>query len=261
MRIGLDCARKLVLAECHSRSIPIIISANSLWNNKKKEFRSFAGYYGHDIALDSGGFVAMKLHGGYRFSDVQYAALAKSLAPAWWAQMDHCCEPEVATNREEVRRRIAATAKNLSELRAIARGEGQPLPMPVLQGWMPADYVYGPIYNDAAWPDLVGVGSVCRRSMKGESGLLAVLRAIVHAIPKHVKLHLFGVKSAAIAPALSEVGDRIASFDSQAWAFRVRVKCREAGVSCDSSARALGMVEWVSDQRQALERPIQCRLI
>jgi hypothetical protein len=65
------------------------------------------------------------------------------------------------------------------------------------------------------WPDLVGVGSVCRKRLLGEDGLMRVLDTLEGVLPTHVRLHLFGVKSAAV----SKLKDRprVASVDSMAW--------------------------------------------
>lgn len=96
--------------------------------------------------------------------------------------------------------------------------------MPVLQGWEPDDYLRSAELTDVvlttrglagAWPDLIGVGSVCRRRLNGTDGIHAILDQLDRALPKHVGLHLFGVHSEAIA----ELADhpRVASYDSQAW--------------------------------------------
>jgi hypothetical protein len=70
------------------------------------------------------------------------------------------------------------------------------------------------------WPDLVGVGSVCRRRLLGEDGLMRVLDTLEGVLPAHVRVHLFGVKSTAI----SKLKDRprVASVDSMAGSSAAR---------------------------------------
>lgn len=68
----------------------------------------------------------------------------------------------------------------------------------------------------AGLPDLIGIGSVCRRELHGPSGLLPIVACLDLELPKRVKLHLFGVKSDAL-DWLGPYKDRIASIDSMAW--------------------------------------------
>lgn len=201
----------------------------------------------------------MKLYGGYRFTELQYTAFAKRFNPSWWAQMDYCCEPEIAANDSEIKSRIRKTVENLNELRRIASGEGVEPPMPVLQGWKPEDYAYGPIH-DSQWPSLVGIGSVCRRQLNGPDGLFAVLDCVDSKLPPHVKLHLFGVKGTAIRPVLERFYHRIASFDSQAWAFGNRLQCLKLNIPCGSESRAAAAVQW-HDNFTASTSSLQIKLI
>lgn len=222
IRLGLDCARKSIL----EMGVPILVSANSLWDAKASKFKRFSKYAGLDVALDSSGFVAMKLYGGYRWSATEYAALALKMMPVWWAQMDYCCEPEIAANRKEVESRITKTIEGLSQCNAAAREIGLFPPMPVLQGYEPSDYVHGPIYGQK-FPDLIGVGSVCRRSLKGRNGLMAVFDRIHSAVPQHVTLHLFGVKGSALAAIVREFPNRQITSDSMAYQFSARIEARK----------------------------------
>jgi len=181
------------------------------------------------------------------------AGAAGSVMPfpwEWWSAMDYCCEPEIAANRGEVERRIDLTVESYGDtLDALEywRGEGftnTPDPLPILQGRTPADYVRcaGELAaaidarhvcqcpagelggncdatyhrNAAGLPELVGLGSVCRRELNGPEGLIAVLDALHAALPSHVRLHLFGVKGELLA-LLHRWGGRVASVDSMAW--------------------------------------------
>lgn len=65
------------------------------------------------------------------------------------------------------------------------------------------------------------MGSVCRRHLGGENGLLRVIERIDRLLPPGVALHLFGVKSGSLA-ALRPYGERIHSMDSAAWDMAVR---------------------------------------
>lgn len=254
IRIGIEGNRSQVMRYIRDNDRAVLVSANSLWKNGK--FRdSWRSYEGLDIALDSGGFVAMKLHGGYRFTVDQYVALAAEMNPTWYAQMDFCCEPEVASNAREVASRIDKTAAYLGECRESAKVIGTKAPVIVLQGWKPEDYVSGPAFDnpDFEWPDFVAVGSVCRRNLHGSDGLLAVVGKLDAKLPPHVKLHFFGVKGAAIGR-LNE-HPRFASMDSQAWAKATRWEARLSKLPCDGDMRKRNLEKWDSKQRELLHNP------
>lgn len=253
---GIEGNRSPLIREARERRIPVMVSANSYWNPKRDRFSpSWRVLEGLRVHLDSGGFVAMKRYGGFRFTPEQYITLAAQMSPVWWAQMDHCCEPEVAGDRSEVFRRIDKTAGNLRECRSLASELGASAPLMVLQGWKPSDYVSGPAFDDTAfeWPDLIGVGSVCRRSLDGPDGLVAVLRKLDAVLPAHVRFHLFGVKSQAIEKL--HWHPRIASVDSMAHSYGARVVCREAKIPCTGEHRAASLVEWTTRQREAAAPP------
>jgi len=118
-----------------------MVSANALrdrgkfWRPQRKTFS------GCDVALDSAGFVAMTRHGGYLWSAREYVSLASAPLWSWWAAMDYCCEPQIARNRDEVRRRMALTVRMLKGCQREAECAGVKPPMPVLQGWTAADYL------------------------------------------------------------------------------------------------------------------------
>lgn len=76
-----------------SDSAPLLVSANAFWKDGK-----FSGYKALwdievPLALDSGGFVAMRRYGGYRWSMLEYINLAVLLRPVWWAAQDYCYLP------------------------------------------------------------------------------------------------------------------------------------------------------------------------
>ena len=201
---------------------------------------------------------------------------------AWWSAPDYCCEAEIARDRGAVAARIAATVaaygETLAELEGWRReGEvGVPDPLPILQGRTPEDYVgcatalaesieatHGcrcpagdPEGCGAGWhrahrglPDRVGLGSVCRRPLRGPEGLLAVLDALDEALPGHTRLHLFGVKAAALGH-LGRYGDRVESVDSCAWDRAARWDALKAGASNDVGHRAGALRRWFEAQRR-----------
>ncbi len=232
--------------------IPIMVSANRFakalppgkWRQETPDLE------GSRVVLDSAGFVAMKLYGGYRWSPESYAELAERLAPEWWASMDYCCEPELAKDAGHVGARQWATLVMLRRCRRAAAG--QP-PMPVIQGWHRDDYSDHAKDMDRVlsgdWPDLVGVGSVCRRSLWGESGVLSIVDRLDSILPARTGLHLFGIKSEAIRYLAS--CPRVRSVDSMAWDYGAR-KRGHSGVQ----ARGRELVRWYSRQLEAVSSPL-----
>lgn len=258
IRIGIDGTKTGTLAAARAAGAPVLVSANSLWNNARRTWRpAYRKFATFDTALDSGGFVAMQRYGGYRWSVEEYVALAKLMRPTWWAQMDFCCEPEIAADASAVAKRIDATATSLQACQRTAREHSAPPPLIVLQGWKPDDYVRGPAFDDPAftWPPLVGVGSVCRRHLHGSDGLLAVIGKLDAHLPAHVKLHLFGVKGAALS--LLADHPRFASMDSMAWNMAARWDARHTGAPCDLPLQQRHLTDWHTRQQQRLTHPQQ----
>jgi hypothetical protein len=255
IRVGIPSPSGPFLGACLDRETPVLVSANSLWNDATGEFRDAGAYGDLDWALDSGGFVAMARYGRYRWPMEEYVAFAWQHQPTWYSQMDFCCEPEIAGNSAAVQERVWNTVDSLIAMRQCVRRMNSALggavpaadPVPVLQGWKPQDYVQCVNLMSAGaldeWPALVGVGSVCRRQMSGPDGLMAVLDAIDAALPKHVRLHLFGVKG----QALRELGgwDRIASVDSMAWSYNARRVAFDAKVGKTRALEVQEMARWL----------------
>ncbi len=101
-------------------SCPVLMSANAFWNADRGAFRVNHLFSDHDFALDSGGFVAMKRYGGYRWTAMEYALFAEEMRPTWWAAMDACCEPEIARDAAAVQGRIRQTVLGLIDCRRAA---------------------------------------------------------------------------------------------------------------------------------------------
>ena len=259
IRIGIDRGRKSAVDKARELGAPILVSANTLWNAKSNRFRVSRAFDGLDLALDSGGFVAMKRYGGYRWTPEQYLGLAQQLRPQWYAQMDFCCEPQIASDRKAVFSRIDATVDHLVELEKLACERDMRMPMPVLQGWEPQDYCSGPIFDRPAslWPRVVGVGSVCRRHVHGPHGILAIVRALDAKCPEHVRFHLFGAKGTALDALVAEFPERIESIDSMAWNYAARWECFHSGGTRDTHADAKVLERWYRAQCARLDAPCQ----
>jgi len=236
MRVGLPLTGGALPAAARQRGYPVLFSANAFArtfpgsHERAGEFQRFrvprpGQLDGLDAALDSAGFVAAARYG------------------------DYCCEPEIAADRPLRLLRIAATAVMLMRCNAEASRRGLPGPMPVLQGWTPAEYALCAEWLPLArWPGLVGLGSVCRRPVHGPAGILAILEAVDALLPPHVRLHLFGVKSEALAALAKH--PRVASADSAAWDMQARAERRTGR---DMAFRVAHMDAWLQRQHAAID--------
>lgn len=213
-------------------------------------------------ALDSAGFTAMRHHGGFPWVLRDYLDLACAYPWIWYSQPDLCCEPEIAADRQEVEDRVGRSAGLLGRCYRLIdawREQGVVVedPVPVLQGWRPDDYLLSLecinrvcILFDRPLPSFLGLGSVCRRAVGGDDGLVAVLSRLDAELPAGVRLHLFGVKS----EALEAVGGwgRVASVDSMAWQSASRwsaAKARQKASEALGRPVRPGDPEWVPDDQ------------
>ena len=254
---------------------PGLVSANGMWDQRAKKFR-LPGFSicDLDMALDSAGFVVMKKWGGhYPWSIPQYVELAGMHGWTWWSSMDFCCEPDVAKDDDEVRRRVQDTALYLTAINfqvRIWREAGAhwlQYPIPILQGWKPRHYLESLELTQNSMgglPPLVGLGSVCGRQLHGPDGFEAILSALDSAMPEGVKLHLFGVKGAILQRFKDH--PRIGSMDSIAWDYRARryvneLRAEQADrlgwrptkddpewISSTNALRAQAMKRWIERQ-------------
>ena len=261
VRVGVPLTGGRLVAAARERGYPVLFSANAFARSYPKgheregSFKAFSmpdavQFEGLDAALDSAGFVAATLHRDYRWSVDEYLDLVAAHPWAWWASMDYCQEKEVAGDRPLRLLRIAATAFMLGRCRAEARRRGLKPPMPILQGWTPDEYVtcaeWLPLTE---WPDLVGIGSVCRRQVGGSDGILAILEAVDAILPPHCKVHLFGVKSTVLE--LIADHPRVASVDSMAWDVQARAERRTGR---DMEFRISHMEAWTTKQQDIASR-------
>ena len=249
IRLGIPASFRRFIQVANELDAPILVSANAFWRDGKFRRPHNALFNGIDVALDSSGFVAMARYWGYRWQLGDYVDFAKYLRPTWWAAPDYCCEPEISGNRTEVLERIKRTAFKLDWTRQVAIDRKFKPPMPVLQGWIPDDYLRcAEMMPDL--PLLVGVGSVCRRSLGGSTGILRVLSRLDSELSKEIKFHLFGVKGTAVRALAGH--PRIHSIDSQAWDAAARREKTKDNENFNIAYRSSHMRRWYGAQCDAL---------
>jgi hypothetical protein len=262
VRVGLPLTGGRLVAAAREQGYPVLFSANAFamtYPRGHERVGFFKGFRkpqldqleGLDVALDSAGFVAAAHYGDYRWTLEDYYDLVQAYPWTWHAALDFCVEPGVASDRPLRLLRLAATANMLARCRREAAYRGLPPPMPVLQGWTVADYLqcveWLPLLE---WPELVGLGSVCRRPVGGPDGLLSILEAVDRVLPSHVRLHLFGVKSSALDQLRRH--PRVASVDSMAWDSQARAERRTGR---DMAFRISHMKAWADKQNRIARRP------
>lgn len=180
---------------------------------------------GLDVSLDSAGFVAMALHNGFPWSPEQYIfGLCAAYPWASFSSLDQCVEPQIAPNRYEVQERVSKTINLNKTCQMLANdvGIGDRM-MPVIQGATADDYLrcFDALENLIGVDRTIGVGSMCRRKVAGEDGIVSIVEKLHRHLPPGVRLHLFGLKSDG-AECVADLDNRIASIDSQAYGFRAR---------------------------------------
>lgn len=126
--------------------------------------------------------------------------------------------------------------------------------MPVLRGRTPQDYerCADALHCSMLPGTIVGVGSMCRRDVHGPEGLIAVVRHLDCILPSGVRLHLFGVKGAAL-PWRLPFAARVASIDSQAWGTAARRDAHRLGRSKSDAFAAGHMERWTAAQLDRLQ--------
>ncbi|MBG0568085.1 hypothetical protein I4J89_42310 [Actinoplanes sp. NEAU-A11] len=175
-------------------------------------------------ALDSGGFTELSQYGTWDTGPTPavYATRVRRYRDeighlAWAAPQDWMCEPPVlAKTGLSVAEHQTRTVDNYQQLRDLAPG----LPwVPVVQGWIPGDYLacadrYHRAGIDLTGLPLVGVGSVCRRQ---STALVGEILTVLHRAGI-TRLHGFGFKTLGLA----RHGHLLASADSMAWSAQAR---------------------------------------
>lgn len=144
---------------------------------------------------------------------------------AWLAETRALIEStESAEQRDMIRREVREIEERRRQ--GIARAAAQP-----------------------AFPELMGIGSVCRRPIHGDTGMLAIMDAALQATPETTRFHFFGVKGSALPHiARHPQGGRIDGIDSLAWDFMARRKGREYGQKFSVQWRGSTMYIWYQRQ-------------
>jgi len=211
-------------------------------------------------ALDSGAFSQIAARGEFTDTPAQYVDAIRRYYNhigrlEWAAPQDHMCESwilarsRIANSVADAQRWTVDNYRRLVELDPLV-----PI-VPVLQGQTLDDYRrHIDLYHDARiqLPNLVGVGSVCRRQATGE-----IANLVAH-LSTGLALHGFGVKS----DGLRRYGWCLASADSMAWSYhgrRIR-PCPHTGVT--SCANCLPHALAWRDRAVAADnhRPVQLEM-
>lgn len=264
--LGLPHLRRgPILERARELGATVLISANALSRWRREDgarlwrdwdLRPLRLARGMNLTLDSAGFVAMAKYRGFGWTAERYVLdLATAFPFRWFASMDLCVEPEVAPDRDAVLDRIAGTA-NLNMLCwRLARDAGiENRLMPVIQGWRPDEYRRCLDLVPVDGAPLIGVGSMCRRHLAGETGIIACVEAIDRHLGDHrARLHLFGLKGPAAAALRRH--PRIASLDSQAYGVRARRVAYEEGISKTDTFLADMMERWYVKLTDRLDAP------
>jgi hypothetical protein len=202
----------------------------------------------HRWALDSGGFMQLKLHGGWNEPASSYAAAVRRYQDEigsmdFAAPQDWMCEPWILERTGlSVPEHQERTVANYLELRMLATD----LPfIPVLQGWSPDDYLrhadmYASAGIDLAAEPRVGLGSVCRRQGTGAADVISQSLA-------PIRLHGFGFKTTGL---LRYGQRRFASADSMAWSYNARRSPRLPG--CTAHKNCANCFVYAARWRQRL---------
>lgn len=201
--------------------------------NRGKRAREWSGWnlqqlvhaQGLTLDLDSAGFVSLMVHRGYDWTPASYVnGLCAAYPWRRFSSLDMCVEPEIARDRATVRERIARTVSLNRECRLAAEDAGiADRLMPVIQGATADDYLrcYDAMSAHLAPGMVIGVGSMCRRKMGGEDGIIAIMERLDREMPAGLLLHGFGLKGNS-ASVIAMMSHRIASIDSQAYGVRAR---------------------------------------
>lgn len=174
-------------------------------------------------AMDSGGFMELRLRGAWTISPMQYVSVVRRCSQEmgkldWAAIQDWMCEPIIrAKTGLSVVQHQCLSIRSLLDLRSIA----PELPWaPVVQGWVWSDYdrhveMYAKYGIDLTKEPIVGVGSVCRRQNTLQAG--AIFATLLRVGIKN--LHGFGLKRTGLV----DNAPLLRSSDSLAWSLEARI--------------------------------------
>lgn len=294
MRVGIPHRGGHLAVHAFNHDYPAMVSANAFFDYKTSTFKvpEHTDLDMLDFALDSAGYTAVLnfqrkgrqpgIAGVFPWTYEQYVELACTLRPSWWSQPDLCNEPAVANSQTEIDYRVNATGTLLEGTLRILYAWQEKLSKdftpreianmafpctPILQGWSIDDYLRSLDMLMTVWsrwepwlapPTLIGLGSVCRRDLHHPThGLYAILKALDGRLPKGARLHLFGVKGAALKEVRTM--DWIASADSMAWDYGSRIQAHKKGVSNTYEHRSNAMTSWMTKASQMMTPPAGSR--
>ena len=288
MRVGIPHRGGRLSYHAFEQDFPVMVSAAAFWDQASSRFRipEATNLTELNVALDSAGFTAManwKAKGPqpgmariFPWGYAQYLELASLLNPAWFSAPDLCVEPEICRSQEEIDYRIDATATLLEgTLRIVYAWQNELAkecspstvasmvrpPVPILQGWSSTDYLRCLDLIMQVWrrwepwiapPKLIGVGSVCRRTLHHpKHGLHAILAGLEGNLPSQARLHLFGVKGTCLQDL--KMLDWVASADSMAWDYSARLKAHREGHSNTMQHRSKEMSQWMANAYERIK--------
>lgn len=206
----------------HARHFDAVFLSVARLRRRKADFAV------NDWIMDSGAFSELRIHHRYRYPVEEYAGQIKrwkvcgNLLAA--VSQDMMCEAEMLERTGlTVKDHQRITIERYDELLRCQTGV---LIMPVLQGYLPQEYVehlamYGDRLAPGAW---VGVGSVCKRNR--DAGAIEEVLLAIHAARPDLRLHGFGVKTTSLESAI--VNELLDTADSMAWSYAARRENRNA---------------------------------
>jgi hypothetical protein len=209
--------------------VPLFISYQRLVN-RKRPFKQQG-----PIAIDSGGFSQLSLHGKWTITAEEYVENLNrfveelDLKLDWAAQQDWMVEPFMLKKTGlTIKKHQEKTVKNYFEIL-----DNDPLVeiIPVLQGWELEDYYSHFDLFEEQGVELrklktVGVGSVCRRQSNDE--INNIMQSLAN---KGINIHGFGVKT----NGLKKYSNALCSSDSMAWSFGARYSKSFCSIHRDNS--------------------------
>src|SRR3546814_19897200 len=100
--------------------------------------------------------------------------------------------------------------------------------MPVIQGANANDYLrcFDALEGMIGDERIIGVGSMCRRAVGGDDGIVSIVDALHRRSPRGIRLQLFGLKRDG-AECVADLAGRVASIDRQAYSVRARAIAHE----------------------------------
>ena len=240
-------------------NVPLLLPASS-WARKGLKKPALPAHVTYRAA-DSGGFVASRVWGEYRYTLAAYVEWLGSWSPQWAACMDYCCEPELAV---VTRQRQDQTTENIRQ----AWQDYRFVPwawVPTIQGVEPEDYhrhalELKPFIDEmqafyAGNPAFrVGIGTLCRRA---DSSLIHRIVQVVRSVYPTVPLHLWGVKLESLWTLDMH---QIVSTDSAAWSGqwkgnrqRIREQAQAAGMNKQHYLIEVVLPAYISRVQEAVE--------